>query len=161
MILIDEKYKGISSFRDHHAQLFWTYDFSKDDDSTLDFFLKSCLLWQNVVSDAYQIKVGDDTVWLPYNYFFLLGDFDSGLDCIAPKEILNRPFQAVTFSNTLEEQSMILKDIKIVGYEHDMSFVIPFEKGIFPILVGDNRVILVSAKDFYNKIKDTTLAGMI
>jgi hypothetical protein len=160
MILLDEKYKGITSYKDHHAQLFWTYDFSKDDSKTLDFFLKSCLLWQNVISDAYQLKIGEDTVWMPFNYYFLLGDFDSGLDCISPQEIMNRPFQAVTFADNLEESTMILKDINIVGYEENRTFVIPYERGIFPVLVG-KRVILISGKDFYNKIKDTTLAGMI
>ena len=166
MILINEKYKGIKKFNDdHHAQLFWSYDFVKSDDPRevkhLDFFLKTCLLWQNITSDAYKLKIGDSFVWMPYNYHLLLGDFDSGLDCISPEEILNRPFQAITFPNTLDEHNIILKDIKVVGYESEKNFVVPFEKGIFPILAGKDRAVLVSSKDFYNKIKNTTLSGLL
>jgi hypothetical protein len=167
MILINERYKGIRKFNtdEHRAQLFWSYDFIKDgdpkDSKNLDFFLRQCLLWQNITSDAYKIRIGDASVWLPFNYHLLLGDFDSGLDCISPQEILNRPFQAITFSNTLDESTIILKDIKVIGYEEERTFIVPFEKGIFPILAGNDRAVLVSSKDFYNKIKNTTLSGLL
>lgn len=159
MNLINEKYEGIikSDYSNRNKnQMFWVYNPIEE-----DFFLKTCLIWQNIKTDTYEVKIGDDVISLPFNYYIIIGDYDSGLDCICPEEITGRNFQAFTFSNNIDENSWILKDIKIVGVKEDIDFVIPFVKGIFPVLLSDKRAVLVASSDCYNKIKDISMADLI
>ena len=157
MKLIDENYNEITTMSDTRvANLFWHYDIEHK-----DFFIRTCPVWYNITSDAYKVKIGKDIISIPYNYYILIGDFDGGLDCISPDEIIGREFQAFTFANNLEDESWILEDIKIVGYEEDVVFVTPFVKGFFPILTSDKRAILVSSTDMYMKIKDMTFSDIL
>jgi hypothetical protein len=160
MKLINEKYKSIinEDYVDkNEIPMFWVYDPDK-----ADFFIKTCLLWQNIKTDTYKIKIGKDVISIPYNYHIIIGDYDGGLDCISPEEIVGRKFQAFTFSNDIDENSWILDDLRIVGVEQDIDFLVPFVKGIFPILLSDKRAILVSSiGDCYNKIKNISVADLI
>ena len=157
MKLINESYGEIESLEDNTiTNLFWHYDISKK-----DFFIMTCKVWYNITSDVYLIKIGNHTIRVPYNYYILIGDYDGGLDCITPEEIVGRDFQAFTFSNTLEDESWTLDEIKIVGYEEDVTFVSPFIKGLYPILISDNRAIMISSTDMYQKIKDFTFSDIL
>lgn len=162
MILLNEEYKGIKNITDGNtSQLFWVYDTDETDVKERDFYLNNVTLWQNVISDAYQLSIGDGTTWLPFNYHILIGDYDSGLDCLTPDEILGRHFQAISFSNELDESTSSLLDIKVCGYEKDKVFAVPYTKAVYPILISNDKVILVSPKDFYNKIKNTSIGSLI
>ena len=159
MILLNEKYEQIKDIKE--SQLFWIYDVDETDIKERDFYLKSVTLWQNVISDAYELTIGDGKTWIPFNYHILIGDYDSGLDCLTPDEILGRSFQAVSFSNELDETTSGLTDMKVTGYKKDMVFSVPYIKAVYPISIGGNKVILVSPKDFYNKIKGATIGSLL
>ena len=156
MHLIDESYKKIETFDNTKAKLFWTFD-----TEVSDFFLKSCLLWQNVTSDAYTISVGKGSVSLPYNYYIVIGDYDSGFDCITPEEIMGREFDAYTFSSEMNEGSNMLEPIHVTGYEEDVVFVLPFVKSVFPIMISEDRAMFIINKDSYNKFKDLSISEVL
>ena len=156
MHLLDENYKRIETFDNNKAKLFWTFDVD-----ACDFFLKSCLLWQNVTSDAYTLSVGKGSITIPYNYYLVIGDYDSGFDCITPEEIMGRSFEAYTFANNLAEGTHELEHIEITGYNEDVNFVLPFVKSIFPVVVSDKRSMFVINKDSYNKFKELSISEIL
>lgn len=156
MYLIDENYTKIETFDDTKSKLFWTFD-----TEVSDFFLKSCLLWQNVTSDAYTISVGKGVVTLPYNYYIVIADYDSGFDCITPEEIMGRDFDAYTFSNDMAEGTNLLEPIGVTGYDEDVVFVLPFVKSIFPVMISDSRAMFIINKDSYNKFKDLSISEVL
>lgn len=154
MKLIDEKYQSVTKYTTE--QLFWIYDFKQH-----DFFLKNCLLWHNIRSDAYIIEIGRGILTIPFNYFMMIGDYDGGLDFISPEEVVGREFQAFTFSMNFSESSWDLTRLKIVGYEEDQNFVLPFIKYPFPVSIGNNSAVLVSNSDLYNKLKETSFNDIL
>ena len=154
MKLIDEKYQAVEKYTTD--QLFWIYDFKQH-----DFFLKTCLLWHNIKSDAYIIEIGKGVLSIPFNYFMMIGDYDGGLDFISPDEIVGREFEAFTFSKDFSEASWELTKLKIIGYEENQNFVLPFIKYPFPVSINDTKAILVSNNDLYNKIKETSFGDIL
>jgi len=142
MHLLDENYERIETFDNNKAKLFWTFDID-----SCDFFLKSCLLWQSITSDAYVLSVGNGSVMIPYNYYIVIGDYDSGFDCITPEEIMGREFDAYTFSNDLNEGSHMLEPINVTDYVEDAVFVLPFVKSVFPTTISDKRSMFIINKD--------------
>jgi len=156
MHLLDENYKRIETFDNNKAKLFWTFDMD-----ACDFFLKSCLLWQNITSDAYTLSVGKGSVTIPYNYYIVIGDYDSGFDCITPEEIMGRDFDAYTFSNELTEGSHMLEPIHVTKYEEDVNFVLPFVKSVFPVVISDKRAMFIVNKDSYNRFKDISISDIV
>lgn len=157
MYLLDENHNSIKNLDSYiENQYFWIYNF-KD----TDFYLKNCTLWQNLKSDAYTLQIGKESITLPFNYYIMIGDYDIGLDFITPEEIVGREFDAFVFSNTFDPQSWELVSMKITGYEHDMSFRVPYVKQPFPVALGERTSILVSNSDMYNKIKDLGFTNVV
>jgi len=156
MHLIDENYGKIEEFENNKNKLFWTFDIEQ-----CDFFLKSCLLWQNITSDAYTLQIGNGTVTLPYNYYIVIGDYDSGFDCITPEEIMGREFDVFTFANDLHEGSHMLEPLQVTGYNEDIVFILPFVKSVFPIMISNTRAMFIINKDSYNKFKELSISEIL
>lgn len=158
MHLIDEYYQKIevSDNKNNKDKMFWTFDVDAN-----DFFLKSCLYWQSVISDAYTLSIGTGTLTLPYNYYIVIGDYDSGFDCITPEEIMGREFDVYTFSNDMSEGSNMLEPVSVIGYEEDVSFVLPFVKSIFPVMISDKRSMFIINKDSYNSFKTLSISDIL
>lgn len=156
MHLIDENYQRIETFDNNKEKLFWTFDIEQE-----DFFLKSCMYWQNITSDAYTLQVGNGFVTLPYNYFIVIGDYDSGFDCITPEEIMGREFDVFTFAHDIHEGSHMLEPLIVTGYEEDVNFVLPFVKSVFPVMISDSRAMFIINKDSYNKFKDLSISEIL
>lgn len=156
MNLIDENYNRITLFDNNKDKLFWTFEIEP-----CDFFLKTCMFWQNVTSDAYTLTIGEGTVTLPYNYYIVIGDYDSGFDCVTPEEIMGRDFDVFTFSNDLAEGTHELTPLHVVGYEEDVVFILPFTKSVFPIMISDTRAMFIINKDSYNKFKELSISEVL
>jgi len=157
MMLINDNYKKIKNLNEcRETQMFWLFDLDEK-----DFFLKTVQTWYSLKSDAYVLSIGKYELEIPTNYYLLIGDYDAGLDCIPPDEIVGRDFQAFVFSNDFEQDSWELMDIKRKGYKHDREFELPFTKKPFPVMIDDNKAVLISSTDMYSKIKNLGFSDFI
>ena len=157
MYLIDDSYNKIETFEQTVKQRFWIYDITKN-----DFFVKTCMLWQNITSASYHVQFGNrGSIWIPYNYHIIIGDYEQGLDSITMEELMGRDFQAFTFAKELEVGTMNLEDIKIIGYDENKDYTLPFIKTTYPILINDDTCILISANDCYNRIKHNCISDIL
>jgi len=135
---------------------FWIFDIQKD-----DFFLKSKQANKKLTASSYQITIEDSSIWIPYNFFIMIGDYDKGLDCVIPDEIMGRKFNAIVLSNTLDESTYQIKEMKVTDYRHTMIYDMPFVNTVFPVMLSDSSVIMISQNDMYNKLKNMTIGKLI
>ena len=117
-----------------------------------DFFLSDIFVWSSIKANGYVIEVEGKQAIIPEHYFVAVGDYDVGFDSIQMAEIMGREFDVFTTSINFEEDSWLLKPMRIVGYEEDYEFYYPFFDHIFPVAIGD-LAIVVSNKDMYNRLK--------
>lgn len=147
MKLLDVEYKHIvEPESDTH---FWYYCPER-----ADFFVTESNFWQEMTCNAYVLDFDGHHVYIPEQYYILIGDYDSGLDTIKAMEIAGRDFDVFCFDNKLNEHRWPMERIKVVGYEEDVSFEIPMINKPFPILVDNNRSIIVSRTDLYSDMKN-------
>lgn len=155
MLLINENYGPLMDQTiGNEDKFYWEYDLQKE-----DFFLRRSLLWYSIKTDCYTIEVNGKTVNIPFNFHMLIGDFDSGLDAIKPEEIVGRSFDLVTFNSRLTSSSIRLVPMRIVGYKHGLSFMLPQTKNLLMVYVSEETSILVSQTDFFGKIKNISFGG--
>ena len=112
-------------------------------------------------TETYLLEVNGAVFRMPANFFLIIGDYDGGLDTIPPYEIIGRDFDVMTFSQELTEDSWSLDRVKVVGYEEDCEFQIPFTKHPLPIAIDAHRAILVSQHDVFNKLKRLDFGDII
>jgi len=156
MHFLNEEYKPIQDIVAADEKLFWIYDVDKK-----DFFLRKYHTWYNLRSETYLLEVRGGVFRIPANFFIVIGDYDGGLDTIPPHEIVGRDFDVMTFSTNLTEESWSLDRVRVVGYEEESEFQIPFTKHPLPIVIDSNKAILVSQHDIFNKIKRLDFADII
>ena len=163
MLLIDENYKPIKEFGTDLQNLsFWYFNLTPKNKQDIDFYIESkCQLWKNLKTDAYELDIGGNEIIIPFNFFFVIAEIDSPLDCISPEEIVGRDFKAFTFAHDMEECSWSLEDVKVTGYHEDVDFIVPFIKSPYPVLISETRAILVSSQDCYNKLKDLDIGNIV
>lgn len=150
MFVIDENYKPVETI-ETDSTMYWAWILDKR-----DFFLRPIDVWQRIVSEAYQLQIGKHTVWIPSNWYLLIGDFDSGLDTIKIDEICYRDFDAFVMHTKFLSGSGVLEPIKILNYDHEKEFIVPFTDTPLPIAISKEKAIIVSNKDLYFKINDMT-----
>lgn len=158
MKLINQYYEAITEEQvlNEKETMFWEYNINET-----DFFLKSSLKWYNLKTDVYVLKILEELIYVPANYYIIIGDYDKGLDTIKPLEIVGREFSVLTFSAQLKSNSWELHDLEPVGYEEDYNFVLPDVKAPFPIIVTEKKAILISEKDVYNRLKYLTFSDIL
>lgn len=125
-----------------------------------DFFLSDIFTWSSIKSNGYVIEVDGKQSVVPEHFFVALGDYDIGLDSMQFAEIMGREFEVFTFNRQLDEDSWLLKPMRIVGYEEDYLFYYPYFDHMFPIVVGQ-LAILVSSKDMYNRVKRLSFGDFV
>ena len=125
-----------------------------------DFFLSDIFTWSNITSNGYIIEIEGHRAVVPEHFFVAVGDYDIGMDSLQFAEILGREFDVYTMKSDLEEDSWLMKPMKIVGYEEDYLFYYPFFDHMFPIIIGD-LAIMVSSKDMYNRIKRLSFSDFV
>ena len=157
MNLIDENYNGLNIKKDEGvaSNHIWYYSTEHK-----DFFLSDIFTWSNIKSNGYVIEIEGKQTVVPEHFFLAVGDYDIGLDCLQFAEIMGREYTAFTFNRTLEEDSWLLKPMRVVGYEENHSFYYPYFDHMFPIVVGD-LAILVSSKDMYNRVKRLSFGDFV
>ena len=155
MNLINEKYEKIENMG---SKYYFYYDFKEQ-----DFFISKEIAWYELCTDVYTLKIGNNTVDVPFNYNIVIGDFDGGLDIIKPTEILGRDFEAFVFNRTLEEGSWRLEEMKVVGMKEDVKLIYPINTkgGAYPICLGENKSIIISHVDVYTHLKRMDFSDII
>ena len=157
MNLLNKNYKPTNSENIRiKGDEFWYFDIESK-----DFFLKTTLDWFDLKTDAYVIEVSGKRISIPTNYYMIIGDYDGGLDSIAPFEIIGRQFDLFIYNTTLEANSWSFEPLKIVGYEKNVNFTLPNIKHLISISISDTKAIFVSEKDMYNKIKTLSFTDII
>ena len=151
---IDENYNKIDNLNDV-LQLdqinFWTFNVDKK-----DFFLLNSNNWLNIRSESYKISISGNESYIPADYFVIIGDYDKGLDLISPKELVGREFEAVCFDSILGRVK--LSNFNITGYNESVRFSFPvFGNNLLPVKIG-NKIILLSNKNIYTRLKKLTLS---
>ena len=156
MQFLNENYTPIPDIISNDEKLFWLYDLTKR-----DFFLRHYFSWHVLKSETYLLEIDHHVVRLPASFFMVIGDYDGGLDLVKPEEIVGRSFDVLTFKPDFTEDSWLLEPVRVIGYEDEHEFQIPFTNHPLPILISDTKAILVSANDVYNKIKNMSFADII
>jgi len=149
MYLIDKNFDKIEFEKDLFVD-FWNFDFSQE-----AFMLEKSVSHWEMDTDTCDIQVGNHIVTLPVNFFIVIGDYETGLDCIKPEEIVGREFDVLTIGSKMERESWELEPMKVVGFTHQDKVLIPHHKKkcMYPVYLSDKKFILVAVKDIFHSIK--------
>lgn len=114
-----------------------------------DLFLQFKMSWDVVNADVYHVQVGNTIFMIPTGFYVLIGDSYADFDWILVDEMFNRDIEIVTFG--VDMFNWRIEEPNLVDFSNE-EFHWPMSKHIIP-LQSDSRVIMVSEKDQYHKLK--------
>lgn len=162
MQLLNEHYQPITNQEDINIanNHFWEYRYSPKVECR-GFYLIHKTTWNEICGGSYLIQIGREVIEIPVNFHILIADWDGGLDCLKVDEICGRHFEAFTVSNTLESESWILKDLRVIGFNEESRIAYPNTRKPVAVSAGEGRAIVVSPVDIYNKISSYSFRDIV
>lgn len=114
-----------------------------------DLFLQFKMSWDIVNADVYHVLIGESLFMIPTGYYVLIGDSYADFDWIQVDEMFNRDIEIATFG--VDMVSWRIETPHLIDFSNE-EFHWPTSKHVIP-LQKDRRVIMVSEKDQYHKLK--------
>ncbi len=114
-----------------------------------DLFLQFKMSWDIVTADVYHVQVGNNVFMIPTGFYVLIGDSYADFDWIQVDEMFNRDIEIVTFG--IDMLNWRIEHPQLMNFSNE-EFHWPMSKHVIP-LQENNRVIMVSEKDQYHKLK--------
>lgn len=155
MRLIGEEYKPIPEDEyvvNHH---FWVFDVSER-----DFFLKYKPHWQSIRTVGFELEVEGGTTVIPANFYILIGDVEGRLDWLKVDEAISREFEAFVITPDFQKDTWQILPLKIINAEK-REFRFPYIKNPVPVYIENNKSIMVSQVDLYNKMSSFNFVDIV
>jgi len=115
-----------------------------------DYFLVHKINWQILTAGIYKFQIGDCVHSIPSGHFVMIGDENGDMDWITVDEMVGREIECVRFGAELGHWDV--KPAVLLDY-FEGQYYWPTTAHAVPI-INNNRVIMVSERDHYHKIKD-------
>lgn len=147
MQLIGETYQPIPNSPDCVNHHHWEYHVESK-----DFFLEWKPSWQCIKGPSFVFQIGKNRVRVPASYYIMIGDVYGEIDWIKVDETVGRQFEAFIMMGDLESDTWQIESMTVVDFLDDDENMYPHTKNPVPVALGDDKTVLVSPVDLYNRM---------
>lgn len=157
MQLIDENEQPINLKLDGDEtrrvnRYYYEYDPKKND----IFLIKAGPMWYKTPKIRwYTLTIGNKNVSLPEHFYVMVGDIlTSEVDWVRVDETFHRELSTYVYNSDLTPSTWVQEEMTCIHIDSDLHEAqLPFTKNVLPVMLGDNKAILVSEKDMYTHTK--------